>query len=190
MREYIRLAHLLEENILGGTVDFISSEANAESQREIVFQPSTSDHPLELSVSSSMVKELSPLVFHLRNFALPGKLLIIDEPEMNLHPLAQVQVIEFLAMLVNAGLRILVTTHSPYMIDHLTNLTLAAAKEDKEAIRSEFFLQDKRAFIEKEEVSVYLIDRGKITDVLNDEEQDWDTFGNISNRISDIYFKL
>ena len=73
---------------------------------------------------------------------------------------------------------------------HLTNLTLAAAKEDKETIRPEFFLQDERAFIEKEEVWVSLIDRGKITDVLNDEEQDWDTFGNISNRISDIYFKL
>ena len=51
-------------------------------------------------------KELAPLVFHLRYFAQPNELLIIDEPEMNLHPKAQVQVLEFLAMLVNAGLNL------------------------------------------------------------------------------------
>jgi len=58
-----------------------------------------------------MVKELSPLVLYLRYLALPGELLIIDEPEMNLHPEAQVKMIEFIAMLINAGLRVLVTTH-------------------------------------------------------------------------------
>lgn len=33
-----------------------------------------------------MVKELSPLVLYLRYLARAGELLIIDEPEMNLHP--------------------------------------------------------------------------------------------------------
>ncbi len=137
-----------------------------------------------------MVKELSPLVFYLRHFAEPGELLVIDEPEMNLHPRAQVQMIEFLAMLVNAGLHVLVTTHSPYMIDHLTNLTIAAEREDKEAIRPEFFLQDTSAFISKEKAAVYLIDHGEVKDAMNDEELDWDTFGEVSDRISEIYFKL
>jgi len=58
-----------------------------------------------------MIKELAPLVFYLRYLAEPGELLIIDEPEMNLHPAAQTQIIEFLAMLVNAELHVLITTH-------------------------------------------------------------------------------
>ena len=37
----------------------------------------------------------------------PGDWLIIDEPEINLHPEAQARFTEFLAMLVNADLQIL-----------------------------------------------------------------------------------
>ncbi len=39
---------------------------------------------MEFSVASSMVQELSSLVFYLRNFAIPGELLIVDEPEKGL----------------------------------------------------------------------------------------------------------
>ena len=46
-----------------------------------------------MTVSSSMVKELAPLVLYLRYLAKPDELVIIDEPEMNLHPAAQVQII-------------------------------------------------------------------------------------------------
>jgi len=64
-----------------------------------------------MQVASSMVKELAPLYLCLRYLVEPDELLIIDEPEMNLHPAAQVQIIEFLAMLVQAGLKVLITTH-------------------------------------------------------------------------------
>ncbi|HEY4033536.1 MAG TPA: AAA family ATPase [Ktedonobacteraceae bacterium] len=189
INEYIQLSKLLEEHILGGKVDF--SDTDPDSTRDIVFQPIGSTQQLEISLTSSMVKELSPLVFYLRDFAQPGELLIIDEPEMNLHPKAQVQVLEFLAMLVNAGLHVLITTHSPYMIDHITNLCKADEHTDieKEAIHSEFFLQDKHAFIAKEKTAVYLVDNGTIIDAMNDELEE-DTFGTVSDRIADIYFKL
>ena len=72
-----------------------------------------------------MTKELVPLVLYLRYLAEPDDLIVIDEPEMNLHPAAQVEIIEFLAMLVNAGLNVLITTHSPYIIDHISNLIVA-----------------------------------------------------------------
>ena len=51
---------------------------------------------------------------------------------MNLHPEAQAKMTEFLAMLVKAGLRVLITTHTPYMLDHLSNLIRAAAEYDEE----------------------------------------------------------
>ena len=108
---------------------------------------------------------------------------------MNLHPKAQVQVLEFLTMLVNAGLNVLVTTHSPYITDHLLNLTKAKQHPQPEAIVSKFFLQDQRAFIDEKDVSLYLIDQGKIIDAF-DEEADWNTFGKVSDLISDIYFSI
>jgi predicted ATPase len=181
------LSELLEEHILGGKVDF--SESVPDLIRDTVFQPSGSNQQLEISLSSSMVKELAPLVFYLRYFARPGELLIIDEPEVNLHPKAQVQVLEFLAMLVNAGLHVLITTHSPYITDHLLNLTKADERADQEAISAKFFLRDKRAFISKDQVAFYTVDQGKIIDAMH-EDSDWNTFGKVSDTISDIYFSL
>jgi hypothetical protein len=187
VQTYMDLSYFLEQQILNGKVDFSTPEPG--SGREILFHPNNCVSPLEISLASSMVKELAPLVFHLRYFAQPNELLIIDEPEMNLHPKAQVQVLEFLAMLVNAGLNVLITTHSPYITDHLLNLTKAKQHQQPETITAQFFLQDQRAFIDEKNVSLYLIDQGKIIDATN-EEADWNTFGKISDRISDIYFSL
>ncbi|HLJ33139.1 MAG TPA: AAA family ATPase, partial [Ktedonobacteraceae bacterium] len=119
VRKYREFAELLEQEVLMGEIKFSTPEPDP--RRQILYQPSP-DAVLEIPIASSMVKELSPLVLYLRYLARPGELLIIDEPEMNLHPAAQVKIIEFLTMLVNAGLNILITTHSSYVVDHLINL--------------------------------------------------------------------
>ena len=115
--EYVKLADFLEKEILQGTVGFETSEL----RKELLFQPKENKEntKLEMPIVSSMVKELAPLVLCLRYLVEPNELLIIDEPEMNLHPAAQVEIAEFLAMLVNAGLHVLITTHSPCIVDHL-----------------------------------------------------------------------
>ena len=188
IQTYLDLADLLETHILDGSVGFSTPEPGP--SREILFYPTQCTSPLELAAASSMVKELTPLVFHLRYFAQPNELLVIDEPEMNLHPKAQVQMLELLAMLVNAGINVLVTTHSPYMIDHLGNITKAYQHSEKERIQQEFYLQDSRAFIAENNVSMYFIGKGTIQDTLHDEELDWDTFGDVSDRLNEIYFSL
>jgi len=185
---FLQLAELLEREILGGSVDLSSPEP--EPWREILFQPGE-NIALEIPIVSSMVKELSPLVLYLRYMAEPDEWLVIDEPEMNLHPKAQVQLVEFLAMLVNAGLQVLFTTHSPYIVDHLVNLMKAAQHKDKEAIRDKFYLKRVEAFIPREQVSVYLFERGAAKNILDEEGIiDWGTFGDVSDQISDLYFEI
>ncbi len=187
-KEFIQLAQLLESEILGGSVDFSTPEP--EPGRELLFQP-TKDIKMEMSVVSSMVKELAPLVLYLRYLAAPGELLIIDEPEMNLHPKAQVQLTEFLAMLVNAGLHVLITTHSPYIIDHLVNLLKAAQAEDKQAVQEKFYLKRADAFIPQDQVSVYLFENGTAKNILDKEGFiEWGTFSDVSEQISQLYFEI
>ncbi len=181
--EYIRLAEILENDILGGKVNVDDSGFD----QEILYQPSE-NVKLEMAVSSSMVKELAPLVLYLRHLALPNELLIIDEPEMNLHPAAQVEITEFLAMLVQAGLKVLITTHSPYIVDHLSNLMKAAKYEDKESLKERFYLERTDAFIPQEKVSVYLFEDGTAKNILHENGRiDWGTFGNVSDDISHIF---
>ncbi|BAY90902.1 MULTISPECIES: AAA family ATPase [unclassified Tolypothrix] len=180
---YAELAELLEEQILQVGINF--NEPGLEN--EIIFQASENTN-LEMTVASSMIKELAPLVLCLRYLAEPDDLLIIDEPEMNLHPSAQVAITEFLAMLVHAGLNILITTHSPYIVDHLTNLMRAAKYENQEAIKERFYLERTEAFIPQDKVSVYLFEDRTAKNILNEEGYiDWRTFGDISDDISHIF---
>ncbi len=190
IRKYIKLAEVLEKQILEGDVDFSTPEPDP--RREILFRTTTGAF-LDLPVVSSMIKELSPLVLYLRYLAEAGELLVIDEPEMNLHPEAQAKMIEFLAMLVNAGLRVLITTHSPYIVDHLTNLMQAAEYEgdDQALLMGKFFLKNKDAFISQEHVSVYLINPGETKNILSEHGKiNWGTFGDVTDQIATIHYEL
>jgi hypothetical protein len=183
---YLKLADFLETAILRGKLHFEDSGL----QKELLFQPNENSK-IEMPIVSSMVKELAPLVLALRYVIKPNEWLIIDEPEMNLHPSAQVQLIEFLAMLVNAGLPILITTHSPYIVDHIANLMQAAKNEDKEGIKTLFYLKQTAAFIPQEKVSVYLFEKGTAQNVVNEDGIiDWRTFDEVSSDVSDIYPQL
>lgn len=188
VRTYIQLAQLLERQILQGIIDFSTPEPGP--KRDILFQ-TNNDITLEIPIASSMVKELSSLVLYLRYLAEPGDWLIIDEPEMNLHPAAQLQVIEFLAMLVNAGLRVLITTHSTYMIDHLTNLMEAYKHTNQDAIVEMFLLEQKEAFISQEKVSAYLVEDRTVKNILEPEGAiDWRTFSDVTRLVERIHFEL
>jgi len=184
--EYVKLADFLEKEILQGTVDFETSEL----RKELLFQPKENTK-LEMPIVSSMVKELVPLVLCLRYLVKPNELLIIDEPEMNLHPEAQAKIAEFLAMLVNAGLHVLITTHSPYIVDHLANLMQAAKHEDPDSIKENFYLDRTEAFISQEKVSVYLFKDGTAKNMISEEGTiNWGTFGDVSDEVSQIYASL
>jgi predicted ATPase len=52
-------------------------------------------------------------------YLTPQSLLVIDEPETNLHPEWQVSMAQLLVELVDAGIPVLVNTHSNYMVDAL-----------------------------------------------------------------------
>jgi predicted ATPase len=186
---YRNLAQILQKEILGGNLDVVSRDDLGIS-RELIFAPSQ-DVALEMSIVSSMVKELAPLVLYLSYSARPGEWLIMDELEVNLHPEAQVKLIELLTMLVNADLSLLLTTHSPYFVDHLINLMEAYEHDDKEVIKEWFYLQQTEAFISKDNVAVYLFEQGTAKNILREDGRiDWGTFESVSDRVMQIHFDL
>ena len=185
IEHYMALATFLEDEILRGKGDFEESGL----YKELLF--SDKDVKLEMNVTSSMIKELMPLVLYLRYLAKPHELIVIDEPEMHLHPAAQIEIIEFLAMLVNAGLNVLITTHSPYIVDHLSNLLAAKKHDNQEEIKQYFYLKDDRAFIAQDKVSVHVFENNTAKNILaEDGNINWETFWNVSSDISGIYSYL
>jgi AAA15 family ATPase/GTPase len=183
IRKYMGVSEVLENDILDGKLEREKTLRGNKINFRIA--PNTL---IDISIASSMVKELASLVLYLRYIARPNHLIVIDEPEMNLHPAAQVEIIEFLAMLVQAGLNVLITTHSPYIVDHLANLMQAAKYEDKESIKERFYLERTEAFIPQEKVSVYLFEDGTAKNILSEDGRiDWGTFANVSDDISHIF---
>ena len=185
---YIQLAELLESEILEGELYLAPPEIDP--ARELEFRPSE-DIKLGISVASSMVKELAPLVLYLRYLARPGDLLVIDEPELSLHPAAQVKIIEFLALLVDAGLHVLVTTHSTYVVDQLSNLMEASTYTNKQDFTEKFLLERVESFISPEKVAVYEVGNGELKNILEpDGSIHWQTFSEITNLVQRIHIEM
>ena len=114
-----RLARRIEESVLRGAIHMESSEGGYPSFN---FRPDGWDENLPLMRASSMVSELAPVVLYLRHLVRLDDVLIIEEPESHLHPAMQVEFTRQLAALVQAGIRVIVTTHSEWLLQELANL--------------------------------------------------------------------
>lgn len=182
LKKITDFADFLENEVLLGSI----SIDEARPSESLIFEFGEQER-VELKSASSMIKELSSLVIFLRFFAKPDDLIIIDEPEMNLHPAAQVEIAEFLAMLVNSGLKLIITTHSPYIVDHLSNLMVGYGREDKAELTKKLYLEREEAFISPEDVSVYLFEDGTARSILQDDGTiEWSTFSNVSDDIANF----
>lgn len=105
--------------------DIIGGEYKVSKDGEIQFYPSSNKRiKLSLVESSSAVRSLLDIGFYLRHVATPGDLLMIDEPELNLHPENQRRVARLFARLVNIGIKVFITTHSDYIIKELNTLIM------------------------------------------------------------------
>ncbi len=150
-------------------------------------QITVNERVMDVQAASSGVKSLIGLSLYLQYKAQPRDLIVIDEPEQNLHPNQQAAFAEFLAILVNNGIRVAITTHSPYIIEHLQNLILAHDLKDKKEIINSLYLKREDAFISKENVGVYLFQNGTAENILmEDGEINWQTFCDTANTIGNI----
>lgn len=74
-----------------------------------------------VQAASSSIKALTPLLLQLKYNMTLRDLLILEEPETNLDLENQTRLAECVARLVNQGLCMVVTTHSTYFVDKLSN---------------------------------------------------------------------
>ena len=115
-----RVAKQLETELLEGKIEV--ERATSDAYPEFLYRPDQAKEALRMSHSSAMVSELAPLVLFLRGIVGRGDLLIIEEPESHLHPGAQTKIAQTLARLVRAGVHVLITTHSNYLLQQIGNL--------------------------------------------------------------------
>ncbi len=94
---------------------------------------------VDINYLSSTVSELIPLVVFLkRGFIEESSLLIIEEPEAHLSFKNQKIMARLITMLVNHGIKVLITTHSDFLIYELNNLIM----KDSISKKKELFKND------------------------------------------------
>ena len=106
--------------------------------------------------SSSAVRSLLDIGFYLRHVASPGDLLMVDEPELNLHPENQRRVARLFARLVNIGIKVFITTHSDYIIKELNTLIMLNQGGERLKTIAEQELYEEVELLAPEKVRVYI----------------------------------
>lgn len=121
----------------------------------------SSNKKYHLSYASSGIQSTMPLLLVLE-YAVNKReysSFVIEEPETNLFPDKQVELLRHILKIVNKGRRILtITTHSPYLLSAMNNSLFAGLllKQYGESIEKELKkIFDKDCYITSEDCSVY-----------------------------------
>lgn len=117
--DFGNVVDFLEEKVIEGSVIF------DDLQKKLKYKSTKTGLDLELHEASSMIAEISPLVAYLK-YILPKKnsILFIEEPEAHLHPKVQVEMMKIFVELAKSGVKVVMTTHSDFMMNELSNLLL------------------------------------------------------------------
>lgn len=140
----------IEHDLMEGNINIKTSDVRYPDFR-YTFTKNERKQELPLMSASSMVSELAPVSLFLRHHVNLGDLFIIEEPEAHLHPAAQCTISGILARLVNAGVYVLLTTHSDYILEQISNYMHAADTKSKKY----------EPALKKEKISVYLFRKSK-----------------------------
>jgi len=125
------------QNIIGGK--FVENSLGS-----FVFKKDEKD--IELINTAMGIKYFGILqVLSENNHFYKNQILILDEPEVHLHPSWQLKLAEIIVTLVKNGMKILVNSHSPYMIEALQRYA------KKATIPNNFYLAEDREIIQDDE---------------------------------------
>ncbi|PJG36276.1 hypothetical protein CGZ54_29350 [Enterobacter hormaechei] len=115
-----------------------------------------------MSESSSSVRALLDIGFYIRCKLKRGDILMIDEPELNLHPKNQRLVARLLAALVNCGVKVFITTHSDYIIKELNILMMLKSSSQSDIVAKKYGYSSSE-FVDYNSMSVYVTGKKKIS---------------------------
>lgn len=118
---FFRLACDMERELLQGRIE--AARAGRAGPPAVLRGPGGLRLPLRSASSSAL--ELAPLSLYLKHVVGERSVLVVEEPEAHLHPASVVVLAKHIVRLVRGGLYVVITTHSPYMLEKLAQYALA-----------------------------------------------------------------
>lgn len=138
------------------------------SERDFVFQRKGESVSIKNTASGIKVFGLLNILIN-NEFIAKNTILIFDEPENHLHPKWQLKLAKLLLKLVDNGVYILVSSHSPYLIE-----ALARATEHKHSdIETRFALAEKNT----------IEDKNRLGDIFNTLAEPFEVFRKMDEEV-------
>lgn len=149
LAQFEEIAAKIEGTVLKGKIEYDYEK------KKLYYTPDNTNLRLDLSATSSMVSEIGPVVTYIRHILTEGmgalkslrsrsgrflpptimailkkspdrkQILIIEEPEAHLHPLNQIKMTELYAELTKIGVIVVMTSHSNYVFNKVSNLVMS-----------------------------------------------------------------
>ncbi len=133
---------------------------------------------IKLEQASSGIQSVIPLVLVVEAMTSREQnrknCFVIEEPELNLYPTVQKELVEFIIERINrAKDKLIITTHSPYVLTSLDNLIQAsnAAKEHPELREKVAKTVAEEKWVDFDRVSCYFFENGTCRSTLDEENQ-------------------
>jgi len=196
IKDFIAKQKLSIQEMFGGEIKLSSNDTHV----------STLDgRKIPLSTLSSGQQELLPLILILQFFTTnvaqksePGvDILYVEEPEAHLFPSAQEHLTRHLVEISNfsrGGSRLLITTHSPYVLSTLNNLIKASrvAKISQLKLEAVSNIVSRESWLEPSHLSAYAIQNRELVSIVDEESGliNADYLDEISSQISEAFMNL
>jgi AAA15 family ATPase/GTPase len=111
--------------LFGYNIEKINEDINGLT-KEILF--SVDSKSLSIYNLGFGTSQILPIIFQLLLYSNSYNLVIIDEPEIHLHPSAQSKLADFLFQMAALNKNLIIETHSEYIIDRLIFLSIKYSK--------------------------------------------------------------
>lgn len=144
----------MQQTMTGGRISASRHEMGHVSDMHYEYE----GHKMLVHASSSSIKALTPLLLLVKHDVTERDLLILEEPETNLDLENQTHLAAFVARLIRLGLSIVVTTHSTYFVDKLSNCLRSGMLNDA---GHKYSTISKEESISRDELAVYQFIRSK-----------------------------
>lgn len=178
-------------------IDFLDAEYKYTDSANVLTLENGTEIKLEQASSGfqSVVPLLLVVEAKTKEVSVFTKYFIIEEPELNLYPTVQKELLEFVVERINKYQdKLIITTHSPYILTALDNLIQAdnvvkqnlAAKEEVEK------LVPSKRWVDFERVACYYFENGTCRSTLDEEQRSIgpSDIDDVSETIGSIYDQL
>lgn len=153
-----RIAELHPEII--EILDYMNGGEFIIDDNELKFLQKDSSQTFTISSTSSSIKSIFLIDLIIRHKVAADEIILIDEPELNLHPDNQRLMARLIVRLINAGVKVLITTHSDFLIREINNAI---------ALNNDF--DGKEEFLAKHEyIDADLLDGSRVSAYAVDKE--------------------